>query len=640
MVNSKLTVSSRLVHRLVGLSRPSKTIIVILADYILLVFSFWASLSIRSNTFYLPIMESNFLILLAPFIAIPIFYFFGLYKSLMRYSNYQSLLTIMIAGSVYTLLWFLIVISVGIVEKPYDFLIINWMMTLFCVGGLRYVARWLLTQRTREYSRVVIYGAGSAGIQLESAMKYNSEIKVIAFVDDDQSMHGQYIEGIKIYDPSSLSRLVEKHGVSDVLLAIPSISRSNTHKLLQSLKQYPVVIKTLPSLTDLAQGRISVSDLKKINIEDLLGRPIRKPDNTLLTKDVEQKNVLITGAGGSIGSELSRQIIRKKPRLLILFDISEYALYTIERELLEINQGVRVIPILGNVTEGPILEKLIKKFEVHTIYHTAAYKHVPMVEKNTVASVKTNIFGTLACIKAAIDGNVESFVFISTDKAVRPTNIMGASKRFAELILQAMAKKQSNSEEHHKTKISIVRFGNVLDSSGSVVPLFREQIKNGGPVTITDPNIIRYFMTKSEAAQLVIQAGAMKSRGDIFVLDMGEPVEIASLAKDMINLSGMTVKDEENPEGDIEIIFTGLRPGEKLYEELLIGENVTTTKHERIMRATEEDFAWEDLKQHLAELKHAVEIDDYEKIREIFIITVFGYNPQGEIIEPSFLRRK
>ena len=450
MVNNKSSIYSRSVQKLIELNRLSKSLLVMTIDYLVLVLSFWAALSIRANAIYIPTPESNFLILLGPLIAIPILYVFGLYKSLIRYSNYQSLVTITIAVSVYTILWFLIVILVGLVEKPYDFLIINWLMTIFFVGSVRYAARWFLASKTINYSNVVIYGAGSSGVQLESAMKHNPDIKVISFLDDDPKIQGRYIEGIKVQKPSSLSRLIEKKGVSEVLIAIPSISRSETQNLLQSLKQYPVIIRTLPGLTDLAQGRVSVSDLKKVNIEDLLGREIRQPNEQLLKVNIEQKNVLVTGAGGSIGSELSRQIIRKKPKLLILFDISELALYLIERELLEINQGVRVIPILGNITNGSRLGKLIKKFEIQTIFHAAAYKHVPMVEKNTVAAIRTNIFGTLSCIQAAIDGNVESFVFISTDKAVRPTSVMGATKRFAELILQAMAERQSKSEKHNK----------------------------------------------------------------------------------------------------------------------------------------------------------------------------------------------
>jgi len=615
----------RLVNRLLGLSRFFKTLIVITADYMLLVFSFWASLSIRSNAFYLPTFEGNLLILTGPFIAIPIFYFFGLYKSLIRYSNYQSLLTIMAASSLYTLFWFLIVISVGIIEKPYDFLIINWMMTLFFVGGLRYIARWILTQRTREYSRVVIYGAGSAGIQLESAMKHNSEIKVVAFIDDDTTIQGRYIEGKKIHSPSSLSALSEKHKVSEVLLAIPSISRTNKYKLLQFLKQFPVVIRLVPSITDLAQGKVSVSDLKRIKIEDLLRRDVRKPDKELLAKDIKNKNVLITGAGGSIGSEICRQAILREPNLLILFEINEHALYKIEKELLEIKSDAQIIALLGNVTNKKRIQNIFNKYNVNTIYHTAAYKHVPMVEKNTLAALRCNIFGTLACIEAAIDGDVQSFIFISTDKAVRPTNIMGATKRFAELILQSLVVENNKSKVNPRIKVSMVRFGNVLGSSGSVVPLFREQIEKGGPLTVTDPNIIRYFMTKTEAAQLVIQAGAMGKDGEIFVLDMGQPVKVVDLAKDMIRLSGMSIRDEQNPEGEIEIIYTGLRPGEKLYEELLVDNSVTDTENEKIMQANDKGLDWEIIHQYLFDLEKYIQEEDLESIEKVFLKTITGF---------------
>ena len=468
MAKIQLSVYAALVQRLIELNRFGKTLLVMMSDYVLLVLSFWASLSIRTNAIYIPSSESNFLILLGPFIAIPIFYSFGLYRSLIRYSDYQSMLIIMIASSAYTLFWFLVVLLTGLVQKPYDFLIINWLITIFFTGGIRYLARWFLAVRATNYSNVVIYGAGSSGVQLESALKHDPELNVIAFLDDDTKLQGHYIEGTQVLKPSSLSKLIKKNGVSEVLIAIPSIARSETQKLLQSLKQYPVIIRTLPGLADLAQGRVSVSDLKQINIEDLLRREIRKPNERLLKQNIEHKNVLVTGAGGSIGSELCRQIVRTNPKLLILYDISEFALYSIERELLEINQDVTVIPVLGNVSEGSRLRQIIKKFEVYTMYHTAAYKHVPMVEKNTVSGINTNIFGTLSCIEAAIDGNVKSFVFISTDKAVRPTNTMGATKRFAELLLQAIAKRQSKSSLDNKTQISIVRFGNVLGSSGSV----------------------------------------------------------------------------------------------------------------------------------------------------------------------------
>ena len=640
MFKEYLNYYSRLVNGILGLSGPSKKLLSLVTDYFILTFCFWASLSVRINTLYIPTRETNLLILLGPALALPIFYLFGLYQSKILHQNYTTQLTIMSAVTTYTVFWFFIVLSAGVVYKPYDFLIINWLLSSFSVGGVRYVTRWLLRIKAPIFSNVVIYGAGSSGAQINSALMNNPEVKVVAFLDDDPKLHGLNIGGIKIQKPSSLTSLIEKKGVSEVLLAIPSITRLERHNLLQSLKKYPVGIRALPGLADLVQGRVSTSDLKKVNIEDLLRRGTRKPDEKLLKQDIEQKNVMVTGAGGSIGSELCREILRKNPKLLILFDISEFALYSIERELLEINPEIRVITVLGDVTEGLRLVNIIENFEVQTIYHAAAYKHVPMVEKNMVAGVKTNIFGTLACIEAAIAGCVESFVFISTDKAVRPTNLMGATKRFAELILQALSEEQARDNKEQKTRISMVRFGNVLGSSGSVVPLFREQIQQGGPITVTHPEIVRYFMTITEASQLVIQAGAMGSQGDIFLLDMGEQISVVDLAKDMIRLSDMTLKDEQNPDGDIEIIFTGLRPGEKLYEELLIDEDAKPTRHVKIMRAREKGITWIDLQEHITELEGAIRAERENKIREIFLNTVAGYSPEDEIVDYMYLQQK
>jgi len=624
---------SRLVKRLLTLNRLSKTLLIMATDYAILTLCFWASLSIRINDLFLPTNATRFLILLGPLIAVPIFYLFGLYRSMARYSGYKSILIIVIGVSTYTLLWFFAVLSSGIVEKPYDFLIINWLLTIICVGGIRVVIRGLLTEDNPNSSNVVIYGAGSAGIQLKSAMQYNSEMNIVGFIDDNPKIQGLDIEGLKVYKPSFLGSLIEKKGITQILVALPSLSRLEKNILLQSLKQYPVVIRALPDLSDLAQGRIVFSDLKQIKIEDLLKRELREPNKQLLQQDLLNKSVMVTGAGGSIGSELCREIIQQKPKLLILFDISEYALYTIERELIEINPDIRVITTIGNVLDRVGLEKIITIFKVQTVYHVAAYKHVPLVEKNTMSGVRTNIFGTLSCIQASLSGSVECFVFISTDKAVRPTNIMGATKRFAEIILQSLAKRQLIEQKQIITRISIVRFGNVLGSSGSVAPLFEEQIAKGGPVTVTDPDIIRYFMTISEAAQLVIQAGAMGSKGEVFVLDMGEQIKIKQLAEDMIRLSGMTVKNVENPDGDIEIIYTGLRPGEKLFEELLIGEDAGPTNHESIMRVKEDSLRWDSLEKYLVELEDASKEYDYLKIREVFKDTVTGFTPENRIID-------
>ena len=609
---------------LLNLGRPIKTIIIVMVDYFLLTSSFWLSLSVRNNSIYIPNPESNFLILLGPLIAIPIFYSFGLYKSIIRYSSIQSLLTIMKAVSFYTLLWFLVVLSVAIVSKPYDFLLINWLLTIFLTGAIRYSAQAILGNNDSKIN-VLIYGAGSAGIQLEAALKFNNTYKVVGFIDKKKELEGQLISGKKIQSASNLDKTLKDKEVGEILIAIPTLSRKKRFELLQTLKKYPVIIKSIPSLSDLAEGRVSISDLKQINIEDLLQREVRKPKKELISRDVENKIVLVTGAGGSIGSEICRQLMELNPKKLILFDISEYALYKIEKELLEAEKSFSIFAIIGNITNQTRLEKIISNYDVETIYHTAAYKHVPMVEKNTIAGIRCNIFGTLACINAAINSNVKSFVFISTDKAVRPTNIMGATKRFAELILQAIPEREKQKKKQLNTRISMVRFGNVLGSSGSVVPLFYEQIEKGGPITVTDPEIVRYFMTIKEAAQLVIQAGSLGENSEIFVLDMGEPIPVLDLAKDMVTLSGMAIKDAKNPDGDIEIIFTGLRPGEKLYEELLIDETAFPTEHQKIMRVDDAGISWEEISKHLSEFEKAIDLDDFQIINNIFLKTVAGY---------------
>ena len=425
------------VQKLLSLSRRTKNTLVMMTDYFMLVFSFWASLSIRINDIYIASTDALLLIIIAPFIALPIFYSFGLYQSFIRYANYRALITLIFAVSIYTLLWFIIVVISGLIEKPYDFLIINWLTTIFFIGGIRYIARWLLSIKGHSSNNVLIYGAGSAGIQLNSTLLHSPEMKVVAFIDDNKAIHGNYIEGLMVYSRKSLDKIIDKKGVKEILVAIPSMTRSQKSDLLQSLKGLPIVIRMLPSLSDVRAGRVSISDLKKVKIDDLLKRESRKPDPNLLRHDIDGMSILVTGAGGSIGSELCREIIKLSPKNLVLFDISEYALYMLESELFEEDLDVKLITVIGNVTNQERLEQIIDKYNINTIYHAAAYKHVPMVEKNIFAGVRCNIFGTLACCNAAMSMGVESFVFISTDKAVRPTNIMGATKRFAEMILQA-----------------------------------------------------------------------------------------------------------------------------------------------------------------------------------------------------------
>jgi FlaA1/EpsC-like NDP-sugar epimerase len=616
------------VKLLISLPRINKNILVMFADYTMLVLSFWISLSIRINDIYFPSKEALYLILLGPLIALPIFFFLGLYKSLIRYSSYKSIFVISEAIIIYSLLWFFIVISSSIVIRPYDFLLINFLLSIFLTGGIRYLARWLLIARARNDASVLIYGAGTAGMQLRGAISYTNDIKVVGFIDDDKRIQGKYVEGLKIYPRNTIKKLLKSNKkITEVIIAIPSLSRSKIQEIVESLKEFSIVIRVLPSVSDIAKGKIEIADLKAVKIEDLLRRDIRDPDKELLQKNITDKSVLVTGAGGSIGSELCRQIIQLEPSRLVLFDISEASLYLIEQELREYDSNVSILAIIGNVTRRSRLDYILNTYEINTVYHAAAYKHVPLVEKNTIPGIRCNIFGTLTLIQAAMNASVDNFVFISTDKAVRPTNIMGATKRFAELILQALAFKNNSETSTNKAiKISIVRFGNVLGSSGSVVPLFKEQIKKGGPITVTDPSIIRYFMTITEAAQLVIQAGALKSDGHIFLLDMGDQVKVLDLAKDMVRLSGMTIKDVDHPDGDIEIIFTGLRPGEKLYEELLIDNKAIKTKHEKIMKATEERIEWSQLHEYLIQLELAIEESDFKKVRDVFLKTVSGYH--------------
>ncbi len=616
----------KLVETLVGLTRGSKTLVVIICDYVLLVISFWLSLSLRGNSFYEPSLESLYLILFAPIISIPIYYFFGLYQSLIRYTNNRGLGVIIIAASIYTLLWFIIVVAVDIVDRPYDFLAINWLLTVFLTSATRLIARSFLSVKSRKNTNVMIYGAGDAAIQLESAIKFDPDLKVVAFVDDDKSLEGKYIEDVRIYSTSDISKIIKKLNVEEILLAIPSVSKNKQYLILNELKKFPVTVRKLPGLSDLARGRVNVSDLRKIKTVDLLKRNVRKPNQKLLEKDINDKSILVTGAGGSIGSELCREIVKLSPERVILFEINEFALYELENELREKNFN-NIHAVLGDINFKSQIETIMKNYNVETVFHAAAYKHVPMVEKNSISAVRTNIFGTMNVLEAAFNFGVKNFVFISTDKAVRPTNIMGASKRFAELLIQAMIFKEREQNIDNQIRVSMVRFGNVLGSSGSVVPLFEKQIQDGGPLTVTDPNIIRYFMTINEAAQLVIQSGAMGKNGEIFLLDMGQPVKVLELAKDMVQLSGMTVRDEKNINGDIEIHFVGLRPGEKLFEELLIDHKAKKTDHKKIMLADEKSLNWKEIRTYVDSIDLAIKEQDHSSIAKIFEEVVEGFEP-------------
>jgi len=590
----------------------------------------WLSFSLRLGQWYFP--DNNFIVWMlfsSPIIGTVIFNYYGLYRSVTRYVSFDALWGIFQAATLYSLVWG--IIFLGGHGTPRSVVFINWILIICMIVASRFGAKWLLTERkknTKKRKRALIYGAGSAGVQLAGALSHSGEYKIFGFVDEAKGLQGVKILGINVFSNVDVGNVINKFKINEILLAIPSSSRTKRFEILAQLETFPVHVRMLPNVTDLAGGRVTADDLQEVSIEDLLGRDAVSPNEQLLRKAVTGKVVLVTGAGGSIGSEICRQVINLKPNRLVLYEMSELALYSVEKELSNYSSlQIDIYPVLGSVNNEVRLNNIFKHFKVNTVYHAAAYKHVPMVEFNNTEGVNNNVFGTLSCAQAAIDSNVETFVLISTDKAVHPTNTMGATKRCAELVLQALSKKQRG------TKFTMVRFGNVLNSSGSVIPMFKSQIKDGGPVTVTDKSITRYFMMISEAVELVIQAGAMGEGGDVFVLNMGKPVEINLLAKKMIQLSGLEVKDESNPDGDIEIKYTGLRPGEKLFEELLIGENTIDTSNPLIMRAKEVMLPWGDLKPILENLKVEVESGNNEKIRKILIQLVPTFKPQSKIVD-------
>ena len=612
-----------LVSSMLAWNRSQKSFFIILFDSLIVVFASWLAFVLFKEILEKPELYNGFFFLIGPILAIPCFILFDLHKSVIRFISFMEIWGIVKATIIYSLLWAFFTTFLVNNFLPISFHFVHALLVLLLVASSRMIGIWIFTD-SFSASNVIIYGAGSAGIQLATALRYSREMTPIAFVDEDKSLQGNYLNGLSVFSPSRLERLISKKKVNEVLIAIPSARKAKLQDILSKIEGFPVKVRILPGVAELAQGKVSVSDLKVIDVTDLLGREITKPNEDLLQKNIYGKNVLVSGAGGSIGSELCRQVIKAEPSILVLYEISEYALYKIEKELSKSSPQTEVKPILGNVIDKKRMLEVCTTFDIDTIYHAAAYKHVPMVELNTLQSLQNNIFGTLNCVEVAIESEVETFVLISTDKAVRPTNIMGATKRFAELILQSLAQRQISSQSKTNTRIAIVRFGNVLDSSGSAVPLFREQIEKGGPITVTDPEVIRYFMSIPEAAELVIQAGAMGEGGEIFVLDMGDPVKILDLAKRMVRLSGLEVRDNSNPEGDIEIVFTGLRDGEKLYEELLIGDNVSSTEHKGIMQASEEYLEWEKVEGLLEQLRASIEKRDHELAVNILINNIVG----------------
>jgi FlaA1/EpsC-like NDP-sugar epimerase len=625
-----------------ALSRPAKRIVALVVDLTLCILTVWLAYYLRLGEFVAISGNALWAAGAAIGFALPIFVVYGLYRAIFRYSGWPALLTVARAAGTYGLLYASVFTAIGVAEVPRTVGLIQPILLLLFVGASRAIARMWLGDHYQNILRkaprrkALVYGAGTTGRQLVRGMANSHEMQVVGFLDDDDRLHGHILNGQPIYNPSDVVDLVETLGVSDVLIAMPRLNRKRRNEILGSVCVAHVAVRTLPSMTDLAQGKVSITDLRDLDIDDLLGRDPVTPNDILLAANVRGKVVMVTGAGGSIGSELCRQILEVKPGKLLLIEQSEFALYSIHQELERTLDGreITLVPLLVSVRDGDRMKAIMSTWRPDTVYHAAAYKHVPLVEHNPAEGIKNNVFGTLRVAQAAVETGVSDFVLISTDKAVRPTNIMGASKRLAEMVLQALA---GISEG---TKFSMVRFGNVLGSSGSVVPKFRQQIRDGGPITLTHPDVTRYFMTISEASQLVIQAAAMADAGDLFVLDMGQPIKIQDLARRMIELSGLTVRDEHQPNGDIKIEITGLRPGEKLYEELLIGGNPEATSHSRIMKAREDFIPWVELKEKLQALEIALNLNDVCVIRQTMLSLVAGYTSGDEIVDWVYMHQE
>ncbi|WP_442112998.1 polysaccharide biosynthesis protein [Pseudomonas sp. NUPR-001] len=659
----------KLRKRMLELPRPHKRIVQVFTDVLLVWFALWLAFVVRLGLEDLnnPLKGHFWLFIAAPLVAIPIFIRFGMYRAVMRYFGNDALIMIAKAVSLSALVLALVVYwySNHTTVVPRSIIFNYWWLSLVMIGGLRLVMRqfflgdWYATKQHVPFTnfkdglpKVAIYGAGAAGNQLMAALRLDRAMRPVAFIDDDESIADRVISGLQVFRGTDIQRMIDMTGADEVLLAIPSATRARRSEILGLLEKFSLHVRSVPSVMDLASGRVKVDDIQEVDIADLLGRDAVPAQGDLLAKCITGQTVMVTGAGGSIGSELCRQIISLEPKALILFEHSEFNLYSIlgelEQRVTRESLPVRVLPFLGSIRNQKHLYDTMSMWHVNTVYHAAAYKHVPMVEHNIAEGVFNNVIGTLNTAQAALQANVENFVLISTDKAVRPTNVMGSTKRLAELSLQALSKEMApvlfgdsaNVARVNKTRFTMVRFGNVLGSSGSVIPLFHKQIKAGGPLTVTHPKITRYFMTIPEAAQLVIQAGSMGQGGDVFVLDMGDPVRIAHLAEKMIHLSGLSVRSEQNPHGDIAIEFTGLRPGEKLYEELLIGDNVAPTQHPMIMRANEDYLPWDTLKNRLSELLSAASQEDFTRVRQLLRATVTGYTPEGEIVDWVYQQRR
>lgn len=664
------TISEKTREWLVSLPRRQKRLVQMSVDVVLVWLSLWLAFVLRLgfDSRIDPLDEHLWLFLSAPAIAIPVFIRLGMYRAVMRYFGNDALVSIFKAVSLAALLLALLMFLNRETDAliPRSAIFNYWWLSLMLIGGLRLVLRhyflgdWYGAIRHVPFVPkrsgkpcVAIWGAGQAGNQLLNALRIGRTMDPVAFIDDDRNLSNRIISGLKVYNPKHIQQMLDETNITEVLLAMPSATRKRRREILTELERYPIHVRTVPGFMDLASGRVQVEDIQEVDIADLLGREAVPPRQELFERCIRGQVVMVTGAGGSIGGELCRQIITNGPATLILFEHCEFNLYSIhcelERRLDQESLPITLVPMLGSVRNFEHLEAVMQSWKVDTVYHAAAYKHVPMVEHNIAEGVLNNVLGSLYTAQAALAAGVANFVLISTDKAVRPTNVMGSTKRLAEMVLQALATESAPVLMHgassvhrvNKTRFTMVRFGNVLGSSGSVIPRFYEQIRRGGPVTVTHPNITRYFMTIPEAAQLVIQSGSMGQGGDVFVLDMGEPVKIVDLAEKLIRLSGSSVRSEKNPHGEIAIEFSGLRPGEKLYEELLIGdEGVTPTDHPMIMRANEEYLSWEELKRVIQQLLDAIRSDDYTRVRQLLRETVSGYVPECEIVDWRYLQER
>ena len=600
----------------------------LVTDSVFLIFSLWLSFALRLGDLWPVsyIYPNWWIFLIIPFISIPVLVKLGLYRSVLQHMGVKVVLTSFQAITITSLILGFLMMIFREADTPRSVIIIFWFISTMLIIVSRFIFKGLLyswDNFVNDRKTVIVYGAGSAGAQLVESLRKSYEYAPVAFVDDDSNKQGMILNYTQIYSFDSIRKIILTRKARIILLAIPSLGDNKRREILKRLSKYPVEVKILPSVTDIVNSKVSIENIREVQVEDILGREPVKPKKNLLEKNIKDKTVLVTGAGGSIGSELCRQIISHNPQKLILIEHSEYNLYSIDYSLSALKSDCEVVSCLVDVTNDVYVDKIIRENKVNTIYHAAAYKHVPLVESNVLAGVYNNTIGTYNIATIALKYEVENVVLISTDKAVRPTNVMGASKRFSELILQGLDSENSN------TCFSMVRFGNVLDSAGSVVPLFRKQIKDGGPVTVTHADVTRYFMSIPEAVQLVLQAGAMAKGGDVFVLDMGEPIRILDLAYRMINLSGLSPVDMNNPDGDVKIKFTGLRPGEKLYEELLIGDDVIQSKHPRIMQANEVSFPWSEIQESVDLIKSSYVSHDEQTVLNLLVKKVSGYkNPK------------